>query len=287
PPSWAHSGSRWIAAALRRRVLRSAAWRRRRAAPAARRPRCWALLSPIRSRGRARSRHSSPTFLQSMINVRARSIAATPPAVCCARRSPRSLELRARTRASLTGGRTQVSLPDAKVDTAPRTVRIASKHDSAIRHVCGTAVYVDDIREPEGTLHLAVGGAPVAHGRVTSVDLAAVRGAPGVVAVLTAADIPGRNDASPIAGDDPIFAQHTIEFHRQVVFAVVAVTRDAARRAALLGKVEVEPERPLVSVDDALDAGSQILPDYTFVKGEPAAALAASPQRLAGTLRIG
>ncbi|MGA7610672.1 MAG: xanthine dehydrogenase molybdopterin binding subunit, partial [Xanthobacteraceae bacterium] len=49
----------------------------------------------------------------------------------------------------------------------------------------------------------------------------------------------------------------------------------------------VEPERPLVTVDDALDAGSYILPDYTFEKGEPAAALAASPHRLSGTLRIG
>ncbi|MFZ0124890.1 MAG: molybdopterin cofactor-binding domain-containing protein, partial [Xanthobacteraceae bacterium] len=156
-----------------------------------------------------------------------------------------------------------------------------------VRHVCGTAVYVDDIREPEGTLHLAVGGAPVARGLLKNIDLDAVRAAPGVVAVLTAADIPGRNDASPVAGDDPIFAQATIEFHRQVVFAVVAATRDAARRAALLGKIEVEPERPLVTVDDALDAGSYILPDYTFEKGEPAAALAASPHRITGTLRIG
>ena len=181
-----------------------------------------------------------------------------------------------------------MSLPEAaKVDIAPRTVGIATRHDSAVRHVCGTAVYVDDIREPEGTLHLAVGGAPVARGLLKNIDLAAVRAAPGVVAVLTAADIPGRNDASPVAGDDPIFAQATIEFHRQVVFAVVAATRDAARRAALLGKIEVEPERPLVTVDDALDAGSYILPDYTFEKGEPAAALAASPHRLSGTLRIG
>ncbi|HML12376.1 MAG TPA: xanthine dehydrogenase molybdopterin binding subunit, partial [Xanthobacteraceae bacterium] len=87
-----------------------------------------------------------------------------------------------------------------------RVVRVATAHDSAIGHVRGGAVYVDDIREPTGTLHLAVGGAPAARGRVTTLDLAAVRGAPGVVAVLTAADIPGKNDVSPIAGDDPLFA---------------------------------------------------------------------------------
>src|SRR6476646_11950320 len=130
-------------------------------------------------------------------------------------------------------GRTPLSVaevdhaPDVATETAPRSLGVSTRHDSAVRHVCGTAVYVDDIREPEGTLHLAVGGAPVARGLLKSIDLAAVRAAPGVVAVLTAADIPGRNDASPVAGDDPIFAQATIEFHRQVVFAVVAATRDA------------------------------------------------------------
>ena len=51
--------------------------------------------------------------------------------------------------------------------------------------------------------------------------------APGVVAVLTAADIPGINDCSPAAGDDPILADGRIVFHGQVIFAVVAETRDA------------------------------------------------------------
>jgi xanthine dehydrogenase large subunit len=180
-----------------------------------------------------------------------------------------------------------LSLAETKVEASPRTVGVATRHDSAVRHVCGSAVYIDDIREPEGTLHLAVGGAPVARGRIKSIDLAAVRAAPGVIAVLTVADIPGRNDASPIAGDDPIFAKEEIEFHRQVVFAVAARTRDEARRAALLGKIEVEAEPALVSVDDALAAGARILPDYTFTKGECAAALAASPHRVTGTLRIG
>ena len=120
-----------------------------------------------------------------------------------------------------------------------------------------------------------------------ALDLDAVRKLPGVVAVLTAADIPGRNDVSPVMGDDPMLAADTIEFDGQVVFAVVAETRDIARRAARLGKVEVAAERPLVSVDDAFEADCHILPDYAFTKGDSAAALAASPRRLAGTLRIG
>src|ERR1700746_780964 len=88
--------------------------------------------------------------------------------------------------------------PDVVPEAATRTVGVTTRHDSAVRHVCGSAVYVDDIREPEGTLHVAVRGSPVARGRIKRLGLDLVREAPGVVAVLTAADIPGRNDVGPI-----------------------------------------------------------------------------------------
>jgi xanthine dehydrogenase large subunit len=168
-----------------------------------------------------------------------------------------------------------------------RVVGIPTRHDSAVRHVAGSALYVDDLREPAGTLHMAVGGAPAARGRIRSIDLDAVKRAPGVVAVLTAADIPGRNDVSPVKGDDPMFADETVEFHGQVVFAVAAESRDLARRAVRLARIEIAAEAPLVTVDDALHAHAHILPDYTFSKGDCSAALIAAPQRVAGTLRIG
>ena len=97
--------------------------------------------------------------------------------------------------------------PEPATVTPPRIAGAAFAHDSAVRHVCGSAVYVDDIRAPEGTLHVAVRGSPVARGRVRRLVLDDVRAAAGVVAVLTAADIPGRNDVSPVKGDDPMFAE--------------------------------------------------------------------------------
>src|SRR6185295_10896668 len=110
---------------------------------------------------------------------------------------------------------------------------------------------------------------------------------PGVVAVLTAQDIPGTNDVGPVDHDDPVFVTDRIDFRGQVVFAVVAETRDAARRAARLGKIEVATGTPLVTVDDALTANSRILPDYTFRKDDAGLALAASAKRIRGKLRIG
>ncbi len=168
-----------------------------------------------------------------------------------------------------------------------RVVRRALRHDSAPKHVAGSATFVDDIREPEGLLHIAVGGAPVASGQLLGVYLEAVRSAPGVVAVLTAADIPGKNDVGPVLHDDPIFVEGRIDFHGQVVFAVVAQTREQARRAVKLGKVEAAVGTHIVSVDDALAAESHILPDYTFRTDDSAAALADSAYRVKGTLRIG
>ncbi|HEY8382709.1 MAG TPA: xanthine dehydrogenase molybdopterin binding subunit [Microvirga sp.] len=160
-------------------------------------------------------------------------------------------------------------------------------HDSAMKHVQGAAQYIDDIREPEGTLHVAIGQSPKARGRLLSLDLSAVRAMPGVVAVLTAADIPGKNDVSPAFGDDPLFVETEIGFHGQALFAVVATERDIARRAVKLATMEIEAERPSVTVEDALERGETVLPDYAFGRGDPRTAIAAAPRSLAGSFRVG
>ncbi len=160
-------------------------------------------------------------------------------------------------------------------------------HDSARLHVSGAAAYIDDIREPAGTLHVACGLSPNARGAITALRLDAVRAAPGVVAVLTANDVPGKNDIAPAFADEPLLADKTVMFHGQPIFAVVARTREAARRAARLADIEIAAEQPLVSIEDALAANATVMPDYDFARGNAAAALAASPHRLEGRLRIG
>ncbi|HMF28174.1 MAG TPA: hypothetical protein VKE42_05345, partial [Candidatus Cybelea sp.] len=105
-------------------------------------------------------------------------------------------------------------------------------HESAHLHVAGEAVYVDDIPELDGTLHAALGLSNKAHAIVKSIDLTPVREMPGVVAVLTASDIPGDNNCGPIAHDDPIFADGLVQYIGQPMFAVIARSYDEARRAA-------------------------------------------------------
>src|SRR5215472_9682464 len=101
-------------------------------------------------------------------------------------------------------------------------VNAALAHDSATRHVSGEAIYVDDIPELPGTVHLYVAMSTRPHARIVALDVSMVRQQPGVVCVLTAADIPGVNDASPIFGDDPVFAVDEVQHAGQSIFAIVA-----------------------------------------------------------------
>ena len=164
----------------------------------------------------------------------------------------------------------------------------ALAHDSAVGHVQGTARFIDDVPEPAALVHVAPGYAThAARGRITALDLDAVRAAPGVLAVLTAADIPGKNDCSPVFGDDPILAEDRIAFHGQVVFAVVARSRDDARRASRLGRIAVEEEEPRVSVEAGLASGETVVPDYQFLQGEPGADMKRARHTASGSLCIG
>ena len=95
-------------------------------------------------------------------------------------------------------------------------------HDAARLHVTGQARYVDDMPTPANCLHLAFGLSDIAHGSITEIDLDAVRAAPGVVAVLTADDLPFDNDVSPSAHDEPLLAKGEIFYLGQPIFLVIA-----------------------------------------------------------------
>jgi xanthine dehydrogenase large subunit len=167
-------------------------------------------------------------------------------------------------------------------------IGISVPHDSAPLHVCGTALYVDDLPEPRALLHAYIGLSTQAHARITRRDLSAVAQAPGVVAVITAADVPGVNDIGPSLPGDPIFAEEVTEYHGQALFAVAAVSAAAARAAAALAIIEYEPLPAILTLDESLAReDARVLPSRLIKRGEPEAAIAQAPHRLGGTLRIG
>ena len=168
-----------------------------------------------------------------------------------------------------------------------RAVGASHPHDSAVAHVTGTATYVDDAPELPGSLHLAFGLAAEGHSRLRSLDLAQVRAAPGVVAVYTAADIPGANDVSPVAGDDRLLAEDMILYPGQPLFLVAATSTREARRAARLGRAEVEPLPAAVTIEQGLAAGLEVEAVQRMARGDADAELAVAPHRLAGSLTMG
>ena len=161
-------------------------------------------------------------------------------------------------------------------------------HDSARLHVTGRARFTDDIPAPADALHLAFGLSPIARGRITAMDLAPVRAAPGVVAVLTAADLLRPADTSPSAHDEPLLSEGRVHFCGQPVFLVAATSHQAARRAAALARVSYAEETPILTIAQALAAGSRFEEGpRIWQKGDPDAALAAAPGRLSGRLSMG
>ncbi len=161
-------------------------------------------------------------------------------------------------------------------------------HDSARLHVTGAARYIDDIPAPAGALHLAFGLSRSARGRIILMDLDAVRRAPGVVAVLTASDLEIPADVSPSAHDEPLLSDGRVHYIGQALFLVIADSHLAARKAARLGRVEIDEETPILTVEQALAANSRFEDaPRVWSKGDADAAIAAAPRRLQGRIEMG
>lgn len=173
--------------------------------------------------------------------------------------------------------------------TITGAMHVSLRHDSAHKHVTGTAEYIDDIREPADTLHAALGMADRAHAEILSLDLDAVRAAAGVVWVITAEDIPGFNDvASTGRHDEPLLADKEVQFHGQPIFAVIAETRDQARRAARLAKVEYRDLPHWTDIDGAIENGAPlVVQPMTLTRGAPDTEIDKAPHRLQGRMVIG
>jgi xanthine dehydrogenase large subunit len=160
-------------------------------------------------------------------------------------------------------------------------------HESARGHVTGEALYTDDLtaRFPR-LLHAWPVLAPHAHADLLQLETSAALATPGVVTVLTAADVPGEGDSGPVRHDEPIFPSEVM-FHNQPVAWVLGETLDAARLGALAVGAEYRPLAPILSVEDAIAAESFYSGPLTIRRGDTAAELARSEHRIEGELHIG
>ncbi len=166
-------------------------------------------------------------------------------------------------------------------------VHTSIKHDSAPKHVAGTARYIDDLPEPEGLLHAELHLSDRTHAKILSIDVSAALALPGVIAAITVNDVPGDPDIAPVVRGEPMLAKDVVEFHGQPVVAIAAIDLPTARRAARLVKVEYEDLPAILSIAEAVEKQSFLLPPLGLKRGDAAAAIAKAPHRLKGELNIG
>jgi xanthine dehydrogenase YagR molybdenum-binding subunit len=147
--------------------------------------------------------------------------------------------------------------------------------------VRGAAKYAADVY-PEGTLFASTVGAPVAAGRVTGIDAARALAVPGVVRVLTAADMPRIGKlAMPACVLKPPMQGDWIEWEGQPVAIVLAESTEAAEEAASLVRVGVEREAAMVPGRGRLE----VPPDHFAKAKEAKGSVAAGLAQAATTIR--
>ena len=156
--------------------------------------------------------------------------------------------------------------------------RVVRTEDPKILTVGGT--YVDDLREPElqGAARVIFVRSPIAHARITGIDTAQALQAPGVVAVLTAADMDdlgppppppdegagGEAAPMPLGGpwQEPLLAFDRVRFVGEPVAIVVCEDSYSGADAAELVSVDYEPLEPVVTLDDALADSTLLFPRH-------------------------
>jgi xanthine dehydrogenase large subunit len=160
-------------------------------------------------------------------------------------------------------------------------------HESAQGHVTGEALYTDDLLPRfQRLLHAWPVLAPHAHARLIKLDATEALGERGVLATLTAFDVPGEGDSGAARHDEPLFPEEIV-FHQQPVAWVLGETLEAARLGAARIHPEFQPLAAILTIEDAIAASSFHSGPTHIVRGDLHSALANSAQRLEGKLAIG
>jgi xanthine dehydrogenase large subunit len=160
-------------------------------------------------------------------------------------------------------------------------VGVAIPHESAALHVTGTALYTDDlVLRTKDVLHAYPVQVPQAHARITGLRTEPALAVPGVVRVLTATDVPGVNDAG-VKHDEPLFPTEVM-FHGHAVGWVLGETLEAARLGAAAVEVDTEPLPSIVTVREAIAAGSFQGGQPTVAHGDVEAGLAQAAHVFSG-----
>ncbi len=123
---------------------------------------------------------------------------------------------------------------------------------NAWSHLTGSARYADDIRLPR-TLHGRLLRATRPHARIVGIDTSRALAHPGVVAIVTGADMPERMGIMPSTQDETALAVDKVRYVGEPVAAVAALDEDTAFEALSLIDVTYQDLEPIFTIEEALE----------------------------------
>ena len=160
-------------------------------------------------------------------------------------------------------------------------------HESAINHVTGEAVYIDDIAVEERLLTGHVVYSKHAHARIKSFDLTAAKKVPGVHTILNFKDIPGENQMGPVIQDEPCLAENEVTFIGQAIFLIAGESEEICRQAEKQIKVKYDPLPATFTIEESAEINNLLGPERQIYCGNVEKTLKESDQVIEGEFETG
>ena len=160
-------------------------------------------------------------------------------------------------------------------------------HESAAAQINGSARYIDDLPEVQGTLHAAPILSPIAHGKVLGLHTEQALACEGVHAIIGSKDIVGDPKFASFSHDESIFADTHVQHVGHVMGLVVADSHKHARVAARSVKADIQALPAVLDVRQAYAQQHWVLPPVCVQRGDAARAMTSAPHVLQGSLDVG
>lgn len=160
-------------------------------------------------------------------------------------------------------------------------------HESAVKHVTGEAVYINDMMFGEELLTGYIVQSPYACAKILSIDTSDALKCEGVVSILTHTDIPGANQMGPVFHDEPCLANGEVSFIGQAILIIAATSEEAARTAEKKIRIEYKPLTPILTIEEAIKQKSLLSPARKIERGTPDETFDRCAHIIEGELRTG
>lgn len=156
-------------------------------------------------------------------------------------------------------------------------------HDSAMHHVSGRSVYINDM-QVAGLLLGRIIYSPHAHALIKNIDIAEASKIKGVCAILTAPDIPGKNQMGPVVHDEPCLAEKEVVFCGQSIVILAGENESCLIEAEKKIKISYEILPAITDLETAMNSSHTISPVRKIEKGDVDKSLKSSEHKYSGRL---